>query len=110
PVTGVGRAVEVAPVVAVTLQVAIASLPLISIYALLAAAYSLVYGLIGRIHLAFGELAVGGAIAAYLGTVVVGMDSAPWFAMAAACALGCWAAVAYGGVTAQAVVAPLARR
>ena len=38
-----------------------------AIYALLAAAYSLVYGLVGRINLAFGELAAAGGYAAALG-------------------------------------------
>ncbi len=38
-------------------------LPLAAIYALLAAAYSLIYGLIGRINFAFGELAAAGGYA-----------------------------------------------
>ena len=41
-------------------------MPLAAIYALLAAAYSLVYGLVGRINLAFGELAAAGGYAAAL--------------------------------------------
>ena len=43
---------------AYALQMALDGLPLASIYALLAAAYSLIYGLIGRINFAFGEIAV----------------------------------------------------
>ena len=37
---------------------------LAAIYALLATAYSLIYGLVGRINLAFGEIAVLGAYGA----------------------------------------------
>ena len=45
-------------------------LPLAAIYALLAAAYSLVYGLVGRINLAFGEFAAAGGYAAALGALL----------------------------------------
>ena len=43
---------------------ALDGLPLAAIYALLAAAYSLIYGLIGRINFAFGEMAAAGGYAA----------------------------------------------
>ena len=49
---------------AYALQMALDGLPLSTIYALLAAAYSLIYGLIGRINFAFGELAAAGGYAA----------------------------------------------
>ena len=49
------------------LQQTINGLPLTAVYALLAAAYSLVYGLVGRINLAFGELAAAGGYGAALG-------------------------------------------
>jgi branched-chain amino acid transport system permease protein len=55
------------PQAAYFLQQAINGLPLTAVYALLAAAYSLVYGLVGRINLAFGELAAAGGYAAALG-------------------------------------------
>ena len=55
------------PEAAYLLQQAINGLPLTAVYALLAAAYSLVYGLVGRINLAFGELAAAGGYAAALG-------------------------------------------
>ena len=57
--------------VAYLLQQAINGLPLTAVYALLAAAYSLVYGLVGRINLAFGELAAAGGYAAALGVALV---------------------------------------
>src|SRR5262249_61830192 len=43
------------------------AVPLAAVYALLATAYSLIYGLIGRINLAFGEIAVIGAYGAVIG-------------------------------------------
>jgi branched-chain amino acid transport system permease protein len=46
------------------LQHALVGLPRAGIYAVLAAAYALVFGLVGRINLAFGELAAIGAAAA----------------------------------------------
>ena len=57
---------------AIGLQHAIFALPPIAIYALLAAAYSLLYGLIGRINLAFGELAAVAGYAALLGFALWG--------------------------------------
>ena len=51
------------------MQQTINGLPLAAIYALLAASYSLVYGLVGRINLAFGEIAAAGGYAAALGAV-----------------------------------------
>ena len=48
-------------------QNGVSALPIISIYALLAAAYALVYGLVGRINLAFGELTVLAGYGAFLG-------------------------------------------
>ena len=50
-------------------QQAVNGLPLAAIYALLAAAYSLVYGLVGRINLAFGDLAAAGGYAAAFGAI-----------------------------------------
>ena len=59
------------------MQQALNGLPSTAIYALLAAAYSLVYGLVGRINLAFGELAAAGGYAAALGAgVMVGASPA----------------------------------
>jgi branched-chain amino acid transport system permease protein len=55
------------------LQQALAGLPLTAIYALLAAAYALVFGLAGRINLAFGEIAAVGAAAAGLGVAAAGI-------------------------------------
>lgn len=51
-------------------QQGINALALASIYALLATAYSLIYGLVGRINLAFGDVAVVGAYGAIAGVTV----------------------------------------
>src|SRR5262249_15644668 len=57
PVPNAARVPELPRTLAVGLQHLLSALPSIAIYALLAAAYSLIYGLVHRINLAFGELA-----------------------------------------------------
>ncbi len=47
------------------------ALPNAAIYGLLAAAYSIVYGLYGRINLAFGEIAAVGGLAAVVGAAAL---------------------------------------
>ncbi len=88
------------------LQMAVDGLPLAAVYALLAAAYSLIYGLIGQINFAFGELAAaGGYGAAMTGLALAGLPPAPLltaaFVMAGAVALG------WGFATARCVFIPL---
>ena len=58
---------EASEPVAYLLQQVLVGLPRTGIYGLLAAAYALVFGLVGRINLAFGELAAVGAAAAVSG-------------------------------------------
>ena len=91
---------------AYALQMAVDGLPLAAVYALLAAAYSLIYGLIGRINFAFGELAAaGGYGAAMTALALAGLPPAPLlaaaFVMAGAVALG------WGFATARCVFIPL---
>ena len=76
PVPGASMSPQLPRPLAVGLQHALFALPPIAIYALLAAAYSLVYGLVGRINLAFGELAAVGGYAAFLGFAVTGPEVA----------------------------------
>src|SRR5271167_3215667 len=88
------------------LQMALDGLPLAAIYALMAAAYSLVYGLIGRINFTFGELAAAGGYAAAIAALaVLGWPPAPLltaaFALAAAVASG------WGFASARTVFIPL---
>ena len=53
------------------LQHVVLGLPGVAIYGLLASAYALVFGLVGRVHLAFGEIAAIGAAVAGLVVAVM---------------------------------------
>jgi branched-chain amino acid transport system permease protein len=77
--------VEMPEAAAYWLQQMLVSLPRTAIYALLAVAYALVFGLSGRINLAFGELAAVGAAATVAGaSVAIGADvSSPVLGLAA---------------------------
>jgi branched-subunit amino acid ABC-type transport system permease component len=85
---------------AYALQQFVNALALAAVYALLATAYSLIYGLVGRINLAFGEIAIlgaYGAIGAVAAAVALGLHDplgglVVAFAFAAALAAG-WSAV-----------------
>ena len=91
---------------AYALQMALDGLPLSAIYALLAAAYSLIYGLIGRINFAFGELAAAGGYAAALAALTLaGLNPAPL--LAAAFALAALTASGWGYASAWSVFIPL---
>ncbi|MGL5363003.1 MAG: branched-chain amino acid ABC transporter permease [Bosea sp. (in: a-proteobacteria)] len=68
-VTGDGLP-EVHPKIAYGLQQALGALPSIAIYALLASAYALIYGLVGRIVLTFGEFAALGSVAGVAGVAI----------------------------------------
>ena len=81
---------------AYALQQLVNAIALAAVYALLATAYSLIYGLVGRINLAFGEIAVLGAygaiggvaaaVALGLGDAIAGLALA--FVLAAAISAG----------------------
>ncbi len=96
---------------ALVLQHALLALPQIAVYALLAPAYALIYGLIGRINLAFGELAVIGGQGALLGAVAGGMlgDGAPLMMLLGALLLALAAAATHAEAVGRLVVAPLGR-
>jgi branched-chain amino acid transport system permease protein len=113
-----GRAADPAPLgdvsalpvvphaVAYGLQMALGGLPLASIYALLAAAYSLVYALIGRINFAFGEIAAAGGYAAAIAALaMLGWPPAPL--LIAAFVLAAAVASAWGFASARVVFIPL---
>jgi branched-chain amino acid transport system permease protein len=91
---------------AYALQQALNGLPLAAIYALLAAAYSLVYGLVGRINLAFGEFAAAGGYAAALGALLAAGQT-PATILATALTLGGAAAAVAGIATGRWVFHPL---
>jgi branched-chain amino acid transport system permease protein len=106
PLGDVSRTPEVGPRVAYGLQMALDGLPLSAIYALLAAAYSLVYGLIGRINFAFGELAAAGGYAAAMAALALS-GAAPAPLLAAAFALAAVVAAGWGFASARCVFIPL---
>ena len=88
------------------LQMALDGLPLAAIYGLLAAAYSLIYGLIGRINFAFGEMAAAGGYAAAIAALaMVGWPPAPL--LTAAFALAAAVAAGWGFAAARTVFIPL---
>ncbi len=102
---------KIPPALAVPFQHVVLAAPQIAIYALLAPAFALVYGLIGRINLAFGELVVIGGQGALIGMVLGGMlgGGAPFAMLAMALALGLAAGATHADAMARGVIGPLAR-
>jgi branched-chain amino acid transport system permease protein len=90
-------------VLAISLQHAVSALPAIAIYALLATAYSLIYGLTGRINLAFGDLASLAGYGAFLGFSLIGGLHPVW-AVLLALVFGLFTAALHGGALGQAVL------
>lgn len=110
PVVILGPMFDLPRGLAMALQLSFASLPGIAIYATLAAAYALLYGLVGRINLAFGELAMMAGYGAFLGFASIGEGAPLGFALLAAVALGLYTAATQGAALARFVVAPLVSR
>ena len=108
PMRGFAHAPQVSEATAVALQQAVAALPLIAIYTLLATAFALVYGLIGRINLAFGEFAAIGGYAALYG-VVWTSGASPVFTLVVCALIGASAALFHGIAVARMVFLPLAQ-
>jgi branched-chain amino acid transport system permease protein len=109
PVANASQAPAVPRPLAIGLQHFVAALPPIAIYGLLAAAYSLVYGLVGRINLAFGELAAVGGYAAFLAFALVGASPGVGAALALALLLALTSTLSYGVAVSRLVFAPLMR-
>ena len=95
---------------AVTLQHVLTALPATAIYAMLAAAYSLIYGLVGRINLAFGELAAIGGYATFLMFVLVDGSGSLAVPLTLALSAALASALSYGVATGRLVFAPLMQR
>jgi branched-subunit amino acid ABC-type transport system permease component len=108
PVAGAEYVGDLPVGVAYGLQQAINALPLAAIYGLLAAAYSLVYGLVGRINLAFGEFAAAGGYAAFLGIVILA-GHAPVAGLALGLVLAASTGAFHGIAVGRSVFQPLAR-
>ena len=81
--------------VAYLLQQILDALPNAAIYGLLGAAYSIVYGLYGRINLAFGALAAVGGLAAVIGSAAL-PEAPAGGVLALAAALALWASGLHG--------------
>jgi branched-chain amino acid transport system permease protein len=108
PLGDLGGAIRLPRSAAYGLQMALDGLPLSAIYALLAAAYSLIYGLVGRINFAFGELAAAGGYATAMAALALaGLPPAPL--LAAAFALAAVVACGWGFASARCVFIPLRR-
>jgi branched-subunit amino acid ABC-type transport system permease component len=98
--------------VAYAMQQLINGLAIAAIYALLATAYSLIYGLVGRINLAFGHIAVLGAFGAIggIGAAVAFGFSSPLAALLVAFAIATALAAGWSWLVGATVVAPLHAR
>ena len=108
PMAGREAAAELPFSVAYGLQQMVNALPLMAIYGLLAAAYSLLYGLIGRVNMAFGEFAAIGGYAA-LNVALLASALTPALYIALACAVALGAAGLYGVAAARLIGPVLAR-
>jgi branched-chain amino acid transport system permease protein len=106
------NAPDLSSATAYALQQLINAIALAAVYALLATAYSLIYGLAGRINLAFGEIAVLGAYGAIGGIaaiVALGIGD-PFAGLALALVLAGALAGGWSVVVGRVVVAPLHAR
>jgi len=103
---------EIPLAAAYMLQQLINATALAASYALLATAYSLIYGLIGRINLAFGDITVigaFGALAAVAAGAALGLAD-PVGGIAVALVFGATLAALWSWFTGVAIVAPLHAR
>lgn len=108
-----GANVAEAPAAAAYLaQHILVGLPRTAVYGLLAAAYALVFGLVGRINLAFGELAAVGAAAAVAGVALAGSIDArmPVLGLAVGLALAIFAGGLHSAVAGHFTIARIRTR
>ena len=99
------------------LQHALSLLPMTGVYALLATSYALVYGLIGRINLAFGAFAAIGGVGGSLALVALqafartnaGSAAPPLLILLGAIVTGVTLAACWGEALAATVIGPLLR-
>lgn len=100
------------PTIALIVQHALAALPSLAIYALIAASYALIYGIVGRILFGFGEFAIIGGTATTL-SIIAGLVVSPSFAITVSLIgimMGLVAAAWHGLAAERLVVAPLINR
>lgn len=96
PIALSGIIPDIPRAVAGPLQILLTSLSGLGIYAVLAAAYALIYGLLGRIHLAFGDLAMLAGYGACLGFWIAGGATVTMFGMLGALLIGMATSVVHG--------------
>ena len=103
--------VELPASLAYGLQTVLSGLPSAAIYALLASAYALIFGLTGRIVLSFGEFAALGASAAMVGVALVLplTTTTPLGGLFIGIAFAVVATALHGFAMSRAVLRPLAR-
>lgn len=103
---------ELAPALAYGLQQGLSALPSAAIYALLACAYALIYGLTGRIILSFGEFAALGAASAVVGAALLVSVAAatPATGLVAAFVVAILVCALHGFAMGRFVLRPLERR
>jgi branched-chain amino acid transport system permease protein len=107
PIINAERVPEIPRPAAITLQHLLAALPQMAVYALLATAYALIYGLVGRINLAFGDFATLGGYGALLAVAATG-NSSLLIALLAAMAVAAWTTVSHGALIGRFVFAHVA--
>jgi branched-chain amino acid transport system permease protein len=107
PIANADQVAEISRPAAMTLQNVVAALPQMSVYGLLAAAYALVYGLVGRINLAFGDFAVLGSFGALIGLVTTSGGSTAITGIIAALLFATWTATAHGAAIGRLVFFPI---
>ncbi len=105
------RVLQLPSPLAYALQQALAALPMAAIYGLLAASYALIFGLVRRIMLGFGEFAVLGGMAATLTIAlsVAGGAVTPLPGLLSGLVVAVTAGALHGLVAGRLAVAPLLR-
>jgi branched-chain amino acid transport system permease protein len=108
---GAGAVPQLPSGLAYGLQQGLSALPSAAIYALLACAYALIYGLTGRIILSFGEFAALGALAAVVGAalLVSFSQATPATGLLCAFAVAILVCALHGFAMGRFVLRPLAR-
>ena len=99
---------QVSPGAAYALQQTFNALPSTAVYALLAAAYSLIYGLVGRINFAFGALAAAGGYGAAFGAGLL-VGAPPAYILSPPGVIGVATALSWGVASGAWAMAPLRR-
>ncbi len=110
PISGAALVREVPRSLALGLQLAFAGMPQIAVLTLLTAATALIYGLVGRVNLALGDIGILGGYGAMLGLAAAGPRvGLPWL-IVPALAFAVWTSGIVAASAGWAIFEPLARR